>query len=73
MTLEEPQITDAESVASNPDDPGTETETATATPEAAATEETPVEAAPEAALAPGDTATAVEAETPSAPGRRRGR
>ena len=47
MTVEEPQITDADSVTTSPEDAGIETETATATPEAAATDVAPVEAVPE--------------------------
>ncbi len=62
LTVEEPQITDAESVTTTPEDTGIETETATATPEAAATEVAPVEAAPEVEPAIGETAAAIEAE-----------
>ncbi len=62
MTVEEPQITDAESVTTTPEDAGIETETATATPEAAATEAAPVEAAPEVEPAIGETAAAIEAD-----------
>jgi predicted RNA-binding protein with RPS1 domain len=62
LTVEEPQITDAESVTASPEDTGIETETATATSEAAATDIAPVEAAPEVEPAIGDTAAADQAE-----------
>jgi len=58
LTVEEPKTTDTESTAS-------ETETATPAPEAATTEAEPVEAAPAAEPESGDTAAAVEAETPA--------
>ena len=62
MTVEEPQITDADSVTTSPEDAGIETETATATPEAAATDVAPVEAVPEVEPAIDDAAVADEGE-----------
>jgi DNA-directed RNA polymerase subunit E'/Rpb7 len=60
LTVEEPQITDAESVTTNPEDAGTETETATTPPEAAATDVAPVEAETEVEPAIGEAAAVVE-------------
>jgi small subunit ribosomal protein S1 len=60
LTVEEPHITDAQSVTTSPEDSGTETATATELPEAAATDVAPVEAETEVEPAIGEAAAVVE-------------